>query len=591
MLIHSLRRVCALVHSFALILCWIAASSADEARSPLGNTVDDFRLRSCYGNEVSLSDYADSNAVAIVYLGTECPLAKLYGNRLTELQQKYAEKGVQVIGINSNTQDGVRELQAYVHRHDIAFPMLKDPGNRVADAMGAERTPEVFLINKERQVVYHGRIDNQYGVGYSRERGTISYLGQAIDELLAGKPISTPATEPVGCYIGKVSEQEAVGEITYNKHIAAILNARCVSCHRKGEIAPFTLTSYDDVLGWEDTILEVIADKRMPPWNADPEVGHFANDPSLTKQEIELLKTWVDNGMPEGDPADLPEPPQFVEGWRIEQPDQILFMKEEEQPFEVAAQGVLDYQRFVVDPGWTEDKYITAAEARPDCREVVHHILVYVVPPGARRTDIKAIVVGYAPGSAPTRLPEGVAIEVKAGSKLLFEMHYTPNGSAQTDLSYVGVRFMPKEKVTRLLRGAVAVDSKKKLKILAGHANTRFDAYYESKQDLLLISMTPHMHLRGKSFRYDMKRPDEPWQPLLDVPRYDFNWQLKYEPSEPVHLPAGTKIKCTAVFDNSDANLSNPDPTVEVKWGDQSFDEMMIGFMEVIPVKEDFQRD
>lgn len=589
MLFHSLRRGGLIALLLVLFLPSLTAWPADKCKSPLGNTVHDFQLRNCYGKEVSLSDFADAKAIAIVYLGTECPLAKLYGPRLEALSQKYAEQGVQIIGINSNTQDGVRKLQAYVHRHEIKFPMLKDPGNRVADAMGAERTPEAFLLDQQRKVVYHGRIDNQYGVGYAREHGSVTYLANAIDELLAGAPVSTASTEPEGCFIGKVSEQTPVGPITYTKHIAPILNARCVSCHRDGEIAPFTLKSYDDVLGWEDTILEVIADKRMPPWNAKPGVGHFANDPSLTKEEIKLLQTWVDNGMPEGDPADLPAPPTFADGWRIDAPDEVLFMNEEKRAFQVPAEGVVDYERFVVDPGWTEDKYITAAEARPDCREVVHHILVYVIPPGDKRMDINAIVAGYAPGSAPTVLPEGVAIEVKAGSKLLFEMHYTPNGSKQDDLSYVGVRFMPKEKVSRLLRGAVAID--RKFRIPPRDPSHEVVAYYQSKRDDKLISMTPHMHLRGKSFRYDIKAPGGTWKPLLDVPTYDFNWQLKYIPSEPIPLPVGTVIRCTAIFDNSDDNVSNPDSSKEVGWGDQSFNEMMIGFMEVIPVEEDFKSE
>ncbi|MCA9137156.1 MAG: hypothetical protein KDB00_10365, partial [Planctomycetales bacterium] len=473
---------------------------------------------------------------------------------------------------------------AYVHRHEIGFPVLKDVGNVVADKFGAERTPEVFLVDERRIVRYHGRIDDQYGVGYSRERGARPELSLAIDQLLAGEQVATPQTEPVGCHIGRVKPVEPTGEVTFTKHIAPILNEHCVSCHRPGEIAPFTLGSYEEVLGWEDTILEVIADNRMPPWSADPAHGSFSNDPRLSDRDRELIITWVDNGMPKGDPNDLPPPPEFAVGWQMMQPDQVIKMRD--RAFSVPAEGIVDYQRFVVDPGWTTDKYIVAAEARPDCRSIVHHILVYVIPPDAEREDIRQIVAGYAPGALPLQLPEGVAIEVAAKSKLLFEMHYTPNGSPQEDLSYLGVRFTERKNVRKLLRGQIAIDQE--FQIPPGAANHRVAATYKAKADEYLISMTPHMHVRGKSFKYVAHFPDKRSEVLLNVPRYDFNWQLKYVLERPIHLPPGTEVRCEAIFDNSESNPTNPDPTITVGWGDQSFDEMMIGFMETVPVENDF---
>lgn len=567
-------------------VCNANEAASVESASAIGRSVQDFTLDNCYGKSVSLNDFKDRKAIAIVFLGTECPLAKLYGPRLQAIQDRYQDAGVQVIGINSNKQDSLTELAAYVHRHEIRFPMLKDLGNAVADAFKAERTPEVFLLDQDHTIRYHGRIDDQYGVGYSRERDAKPELTLAIDELLAGKDISTPETKAVGCHIGRVKSIEPTGEVTYTKHIAPILNNHCVSCHRDGEIAPFTLTSYEDVMGWEDTILEVLDDRRMPPWSADPAHGNFANDPRLSAKERELLETWVDNGMPEGDPDDLPPPPKFTAGWQIDQPEEIIYMNKDRKPFRVPAEGIVDYQRFVVDPGWDEDKFIVSAEARPDCRSVVHHILVYVIPKGAERRDINQIVAGYAPGAPPIDLPDGIAIHVPAGSKLLFEMHYTPNGSEQDDLSYLGLRFTERKNVRKLLRGQIAIDQE--FTIPPGEANHEVSATYHARQDEYLISMTPHMHLRGKSFRYVAHFPDKTKKVLLDVPNYDFNWQLKYILDEPIRIPPGTKIKCTAVFDNSERNLTNPDPTVAVGWGDQSEDEMMIGFMETVPVKNDF---
>jgi peroxiredoxin len=567
----------------ALTLAWmmmVGVASAAPAESHLGNKVADFTLDNCYGKPVSLSEFADKKLVVVAFLGTECPLAKLYGPRLSQLHDDFADSGVVVIGINSNTQDSLSELAAYARRYEIGFPLLKDVGNRVADALAAQRTPEVFLLDQDRVVRYHGRIDDQYGVGYARDKTVHSDLRVAIEQALAGEKIEVAQTEVVGCHIGRVQKIKPSGDITYSKHIAPIFNARCVRCHREKEIAPFTLTSYDDVLGWEDTILEVIADNRMPPWFANPEHGQFANDARLSSEERELIATWVENGMPEGDPADLPQPPQFTVGWKIPPPDQVIKMND--SPFAVPAEGTVDYKRFVVDPGWDEDKYIVAAEARPENRAVVHHILVYVIPPGARRPDLRQVLVGYAPGGLPIKLPEGVALHVRGGSKLLFEMHYTPNGNPQSDLSYAGVCFTEKSKVKKLIRGRIALTSR--FQIPPHEANHKVVAYYKSPSDEMLLSMTPHMHLRGKSFRYEARYPDGQREVLLDVPAYDFNWQLKYVLQEPKKLPRDTVVECTAVYDNSAANLSNPDPSRPVRWGDQSWDEMMIGFMDTIPV-------
>jgi peroxiredoxin len=565
------------------VVAWLNVTPVHAEPARAGNlqqVLDTFELSNNYGKSIALREFADKPLIVLAFLGTECPLAKLYGPRLNELQEKFAAQGVQVIGVNSNKQDSLTELTAYVHRSQIDFPMLKDVGNKLADAIGATRTPEIFLLDRQRDVRYHGRIDDQYSVGVARPEAQRADLELAIEELLAGKPVSQAEAASVGCYIGRVKAVESAGEVTYTKHIAPILNARCVECHRVGEIGPFTLTSYEDLLGWEDTILEVIADNRMPPWNANPAYGHFKNDARLSASEIELIRQWIAGGMPPGDPQDLPEPPQFVEGWKIGQPEQVIYM--DDVPFTVPAQGTVDYQRFLVDPGWTEDKYIDAAEARPDNRAVVHHILAYIIPPGARRVDLQTILVGYAPGSLPVQLEDGLAIRVPAGSKLLFEMHYTPNGSQQTDRSYIGVRFTSQDKVSKLLQGQAAME--RRFEIPAGAEAHEVTAEYRSRQDELLISMTPHMHLRGKAFRYQAIYPDGSQEILLDVPKYDFNWQLKYVLAEPKKLPRGTKVVCTAVYDNSAANLANPDPSRAVRWGDQSWQEMMIGFFDTVAV-------
>ncbi len=282
---------------------------------------------------------------------------------------------------------------------------------------------------------YHGRIDNQYGIGYVKKTVSEPYLQAAIEEQLAGKPVTQAETGVVGCFIGRVRAADASAKVTYSNQVSRILNKHCVSCHREGEVAPFAMTKYDEVSGWADAIAEVVQQRRMPPWLADPKYGHFANDRSLPEDEKQILYQWAAAGAPQGDPKELPEPPKFVDGWQLpKDPDAIFYMRKRE--YSVPATGVVDYQYFTVDPGFKEDKWIRAIEARPGNRAVVHHIIVFASPKGASRDEgRRQFLVGYAPGAMPLLLPPGFAKILPAGYELLFQVHYTPNGKPGTDRS------------------------------------------------------------------------------------------------------------------------------------------------------------
>ena len=528
-----------------------------------------------FGRSRSLQEFDDKRVLVVAFLGTECPMARLYGPRLAQIADQFSEDSVAVVGVDSNVQDSLTEVAAYVRRHDISFPVLLDTEHEIADALKAERTPEVFVLDADRNVRYHGRIDDQYGISIQRSGPTRQDLAVAVRELLSGKPVSVPETPFMGCHIGRKSRVPPQGNITWSQHVAPIFYRRCVECHRSGQIAPFPLTTYEETVGWEQTIAEVIEEQRMPPWNANPEHGTFKNDCRLTSDEKETVLTWIDNGCPEGDKIDLPELPQFADGWRIPEPDKVVYMRDKE--FHIPAEGVVEYQYWEVDPGFDEDKYVTAVEARPDNTAVVHHIIAYMLLPGQeRKTSLGHMLIGYAPGTSPLIFPEGSALHVPAGTKLLFELHYTPNGSPQTDHSYVGMTFADKANVERLVTGSEAINHK--FRIPPKAANHEVTAEKKIKRDVDLLSLTPHMHLRGKSFRYEAIYPDGEREILLDVPKYDFNWQLRYEFAEPVRLTKGTRILCTAHFNNSSSNPNNPNPSQEVGWGQQSWDEMMIGF-------------
>ena len=429
---------------FVALSSLIFASSAPAADQPIA----DFKLNDYQGKEHSLGDYAKAKLVVVAFIGADCPVANRYADRLAELAKDYEPRGVAFLAIDSNQQDSLPQLAHLAKIHRIEFPLLKDPGNVIADRFGAKRTPEVVLLDEARMVRYRGRVDDQYGVGFMRPAAKDRDLVQAMDQLLAGKAVSKPVTEVSGCFIGRVQREAPHGDITYSNQIARLVQSRCVNCHRTGGIAPFALTSYQDAAAWAETIGEVVHARRMPPWDASPKVGKFADDPSLSEAEIKLIEQWVENGVPEGNPKELPKPVQFADGWRIPKPDLILTMP---KMYRVQAKGVLPYQYFTVDPGFKEDKWIRASEVRPGNPSVVHHVVVIVQAPGAPAPELTGgigdpVAIG-APGTAPLSFPEGTARYVPAGSKLVFQIHYTPNGVEQIDRTSVGLVFADPKKV------------------------------------------------------------------------------------------------------------------------------------------------
>jgi peroxiredoxin len=579
----------ALLVGFGPSICFGAGPDKDSGPP---QRVKNFALKDLQGVSHALADLQDAPVVVVAFMGVECPLAKLYAPRLSELAGEFAKMKVAFLAVDSNAQDSLAEMDHFARTYKLTIPFLKDPGNAVADQFAAERTPEVFVLDRERQVRYRGRIDDQYGfqsgVGYQRPTAVNRDLADAVAALLSAKPVTESRTRAPGCLIGRAGIVKEHSEVTFSRQIARVFQDLCVRCHRDGEIAPFSLSSYEEVAGWAPMIDEVVRENRMPPWQADPKFGHFANDSRLTDDEKRMIATWVANGAPQGDPADLPEPRKFTAGWQISTPDRIIAMSE--NPFDVPATGKVEYQNFVVDPQFAEDVWVREAEARPGNNAVVHHIIVFILPPNqttAQRSEglgKRDLLVGTAPGNPPTRCPPGMAKRIPAGSKLLFQMHYTANGSSQRDLSSVGLVFADKSTVTREVRTDLAINTD--FQIPPEDENFEVHSWRRLNSDTLILSFMPHMHLRGKSFRYELKYPDGRIEKLLDIPNYDFNWQNTYVLSEPKFVPKAAKLHCIAHFDNSENNLANPDPTQSVGWGEQTWEEMMIGWFVRTSVEE-----
>ncbi len=562
--------------------------------------ISDFTLKDFRGKSHSLSDFVDQRLVVVAFLGTECPLAKLYGKRLAEMQADYdqAHPGeVAFLGVMSNRQDAITEIAAYARIHKIAFPLLKDLNHPVADQFGANRTPQAFLLGPvsddgSRRVLYQGRIDDQYGIGYVNEKPRRRDLAIAVDEALAGKPVSQPSAEAVGCIIGRKRKADPDAEVTYCNQIASILQKRCVQCHRDGEIAPFALTDFDEVVGWAEMIQEVVQDRRMPPWHANPEYGDFENDCRMTDEEKQMIDDWVAAGAPEGDPSDLPDPPEYATGWMLpREPDAVIYA--DKKPYTVPAEGVIEYRYTSAETHFEEDKWISAAEIVPGSRAVVHHVIAFVRRPGQRGGDFSGarggFLAAYVPGLVAQPFPKGMAKFVPAGSDIIFQMHYTPVGSPQKDRTKIGLVFADPAEVTHLVSTSAAVQPY--LRIPPREDDYQVEAKSPAHvKDVLLLGLMPHMHLRGKAFSYEALYPDGQNEMLLDVPNYDFNWQTAYRLTQPKLMPAGTRIRAVAHYDNSEKNLANPDPDDVVRWGEQTWDEMMIGYFDFAIAIEDAGR-
>jgi peroxiredoxin len=567
------------------------APCADPLPEPdrIGRQVEDFSLPDPEGQNHRLSDWKDRKLIVVVFLGVECPLARLYGPRLADLSRAYEARGVAFVGIHANQGESPADLARYAREHRIPFPLLRDVGNRVADHFGARRTPEAFLLDEKRAIRYRGRIDGQYDVGIRGQAEGRRDLAEALEELLAGKAVSQPVTVPVGCLISRPAPP-GKGSVTYTKDVAPILQQRCQECHRPGQIAPFGLTTYKEAAIWAGPMREAVDQGRMPPWHANPKHGRFANDRSLSAAEKKLLLDWIDADCPEGDPADLLPPRRFAEGWNIAEPDLVLSMPE---PFTVPAEGVVEYQYFVVDPGFKEDRWVQAAEIRPGNRAVVHHCNVFLQPPGASEPMEQGALGSYAlaamaGGTPPLVLPPGMAKRVPAGWRITFVMHYTTIGSEQTDQTSIALKFADPQSVHKEVATKLMYDPD--LSIPPHEANYPVSQTWQFNEDVLLLSLFPHMHLRGKSFLYEALYANGEVEVLLDVPRYDFNWQHSYILAKPKRLPAGTRLRCTAVYDNSAGNPANPDPSATVLTGTQSWEEMFNGYFDVVLADQDLTR-
>lgn len=559
-----------------LLLVWPMCLSAEERRPQVGDTIDDLQFKDIRGLNRSLAELGKKRAYVFVFTTTHCPLVNRTLPKLIELDAKFAPQDVQFVAVNVGVEDTLRLMAAQAIEFEAAFPFVKDADLTCARRLGVQRTPEVAVLNADKKLVYRGRVDDQLRLGGARPEPTRLDLEIALEELLAGKEILVTSTQVDGCLItSPPSVNTTAPAPTFYKDIAPILHERCVKCHRPNAGAPFSLLTLEDASAQAEMIAEVVTDERMPPWYANPQHGKFANDPSLTREQRETIVKWVRTGRTPGNPEEAPPVPKLpTTKWRIGEPDLVISMLEQH---DIPATGYLPYKYVLLPHIFLRETWLEAIEILPDNPQVVHHAnLAYVTPQGA---GVETFFTGHVPGGQPMDLGKAknaVAYRVPPFAGLGLQIHYTTTGKPEKCRISIGLRF-PRRVIEKKLHHFLL--DPRRFKIPPGHGAFALKASQLIEHDITLLGLFTHMHLRGKDMTFYAESPGQPRRTLLQIPNYNFEWQLGYEiEAGDVRLPKGTIIEAIAHFDNSAFNPYNPDATRTVPNGQQSYDEMFNGY-------------
>ena len=559
----------------------------------IGRRVGDLSFTDLGGQTHTLDAVAAGRITVFALTSTSCPISRKYLPRLEELVAASADRVAWIL-VNPVPTDKADDMQAAADRFGGRASYVHDPEGRLAAAIGAVTTTDVVVLAPDRTIAYHGAIDDQYGFGYSLDAPRKCYLADALAALAAGAQPPVAATEAPGCVLDPPAAAAATDtDLTYHGRIARIVARHCAECHRDGGAGPFALDSYDDLVAHAPMVRQVIDRGTMPPWfaapaAADAETGRvhtpWSNDRSLAEVEKHDLLEWIAGGRPEGDPALGPLARNFPDGWQIGTPDAVFAFA---APVAVKATGVMPYQTVIVETHLPEDRWVRAIEVQPGARNVVHHALIHLAgadagegvgdPRDAAAEERGGFWGEYVPGQNTLVYPDGFAKRLPKGARLKFQMHYTPDGTATSDRTRVGVIYA-KQPPRHEVRVAGIVNAR--IAIPPGAADHREEAALKLPFDATIMGFLPHLHVRGKACRYEVLRGDGTRSTLLDIPRYDFNWQLLYRLYEPLALAAGDTLVFTAWYDNSAGNPANPDPSQVVRWGPQTFDEMHLGYVE-----------
>ncbi|HMF11716.1 MAG TPA: redoxin family protein, partial [Gemmataceae bacterium] len=557
-----------------LLALLFPAARLDPARGEeiaLGKTVPNLTFKDIRYLPRSLDDFGKKKAFVLVFTNTTCPVVQRFMPTLKALEKDYRGKEVQFVAVNVGAEDSILQVAAHAVRFEMEFPFVKDADYSCADALGVKRTPQVVVLDSDRRLRYRGRIDDQHRLGGSRAVPTQRPLKDALDAILAGKEVATKETPVDGCAITRPEPKAPAKTVTFAEHVAPILRKHCQECHRPNTAAPFSLLAYEDARAHANVIAEVVAEGRMPPWFAAPDHGDFTNKRGLTAAERETVVDWVRAGKPLGDESKLPPvPPEFARPskWAIGTPDLIVNAPLHELP----ATGEIDYKYVVLPHVFSDDTWLQAVQILPDNLRVVHHcnMVFFNFAEGFKEANF---VTGYVPGNGPMTLPDGTGFRIPKGSSPALQIHYVSTGKPEKCRISVGFKFASGT-VQKRLQHLRLYD--KKFAIPPGAPAHRVEHSRTLDCDAEGVALFVHMHLRGRDMTFVAHYPDRTDETLLVVPNYSFDWQMPYRWAEgKKRFPKGMRLEAIAHYDNSKFNPYNPDPTVTVREGQETKDEMM----------------
>jgi peroxiredoxin len=563
--------------------------------------VREFALRNLRGHVQTAADWKARPAIVLFFLATECPVANGYAPELACISRDFSPRGVLFLGIHSGSDVTADAAAAHANEYGLPFPILLDPEQTVARQAGVTVTPEAVVLLPDGQVVYRGRIDDRYAPGGAHKpRAKVHDLRNALESVLADELPVVIQTRAFGCPLPSNRMASRNGRaVTFNRDVAPIVFRSCVRCHRPGDVGPFSLLTYQDAAKRAEFIRDVIADGRMPPWKPHAGAGVFLDASPLSPYERDILDRWVETGCSQGDPADLPAPPVFADGWQLGQPDLVLTLPER---YGVPPASPDIYRSFPIPLLLERDVVVTGIEFRPGNRHVVHHSRVYLDQTGdARRRDSSDAEAGFTgwfaetggldlpypgigawtPGMTPRFAPDGVGRVLPRNSDVILQLHYHPTGKPEVDQSSVGLYFS-KQPISKTMAGFPLCT--KDIDIPPGAKRHKIILSARMKADVHLYTVVPHAHYLCREFRLAATLPDGTIQPLLWITDWDLDWQDQYRYAKPVRLPKGTVVTLAAYYDNSADNPRNPhSPPRRVCYGIGTTDEMCACHLEFLP--------
>jgi peroxiredoxin len=615
-----------LVAVVAVLVVRVPAFAQEISRAKLGEKIPNLTFKDAQGNLHQLHDLKEKKAIVLAFLSFECPISTSYSQPLCAMAKDFGKFGVTIWGLTVNEDETRADVAKHAKEYSLTFPVFKDEKLLAVDALKAEITPEVFVLDGDFVLRYRGRIDNSYSERLKKHAQVTKHeLRQVLAELATGRTVAVEPTRAIGCPLPRNEKKlPKDGAVTYYRDVLPVLQNNCQSCHRPGEVAPFSLMSYKQAVHWSADIKEYTQNRTMPPWKLADGMP-FHNERRMSDKDIKTLAAWVDGGCAEGHVKDAPPPAKFPEGWQLGPPDLVLTVEDD---MILGPTGRDLFRCFVLPTNLDEDVHVNAIEVRPSNPRIVHHALLFIDTKGRGRKlqeqwqvseakqakpttppeghDVEGTVVdhgpgytkamgigflpdnglsGWAPGHTTRYLPDGVGYHLPKKSDIVMQIHYHRNGRTERDRTQVGLYFAKKECKYPLQANVIAGGSgsgpfRTFFSIPAGDASFKVDGDMWATRDFTMIWVMPHMHMIGKEISVTLTPPDGPEKKVLAIKQWDYDWQETYFLKEPLAVKAGTKLHVDAVYDNSDKNQRNPfNPPRRITFGEQTFNEMCFVFV------------